>query len=88
MITLKEALEIAVKKEKKWRRLDAETILFPQTIHETSDYWLFDFQDEEEKAIPGGGSVAVYKADGKTWCVGSGQIPEFYEGATPVPLPQ
>ncbi|MGI5923794.1 MAG: hypothetical protein ACOX9E_07605 [Lentisphaeria bacterium] len=86
MITLKEALEIATKEEKAWRRLSADAKL-PLKIYETSDYWLFNFQTEEESFLPGGGTTAVYKADGSVRYIASGQFPYFYENAVPVQPP-
>ncbi len=86
MITLKEALEIAVTDMKLLFPLEAGEIPSPR-IHEDSGYWLFNFHEEEENPPPGGGATAVYKADGRIRYVGSGEIPDFYENAIPVPFP-
>jgi len=84
MITLKEAVEIAVEQERRQYHPDGCTILSPR-IHETPDYWLFNFL-KEGTVILGIGSMLVYKADGRTYYVSSGEVPEFYKGATPVSL--
>ncbi|NMA47520.1 MAG: hypothetical protein GX945_13250 [Lentisphaerae bacterium] len=54
MITLKEALEIAVKEQKIQFSLGDKEIPLPR-IHEASEYWLFNFQKEENGFLPGEG---------------------------------
>ncbi len=85
MITLKEAVKIAVEQERRLYHPDGYTTLSPR-IHETPDYWLFNFL-KKDAAIIGYGPRIVYKADGRTHSIGSGEVPEFYKDATPVPLP-
>lgn len=86
MITLKQALDIAVKDERKDRGLDTDTVLSPR-IDEAPEYWLFSFNAKEEMPPPGPGVTAVYKADGRIRYVGSGQVPYFYDNAVPVQPP-
>jgi hypothetical protein len=84
IITLEEALKIARKALGEWH---SDEIMAPQPrVDETSEYWLFNF-NKEDSDIVGFGAMAVYKADGKPWYVSSGEIPKFYENATPVSLP-
>jgi len=84
MITLKEAVEIAVEQESRQYHPDGCTTLSPR-IHETPDYWLFNFL-KEGVVIIGYGPRIVYKTDGQTHSIGSSEVPEFYKGATPVSL--
>lgn len=86
MITLKQALDIAVKDERKDRGLDTDSVLSPR-IDEAPKYWIFDFYANEERVPLGVGVTIVYKADGRIRYVGSGQVPYFYDNAVPVQPP-